>query len=140
MRYARIAPANVLPRFCLSLSGYINPLLPENILCQLPIAYSVCPDLHTCTCYMSFIPVLPHTYHYVWPVCTWAPLKWRPTAVCTLCHMICKWLKSWRKWASSFVMFDGTISDKLPVVKRVWYSKLKKIFIQIITFQRFVTL
>ena len=61
MRYAGIAPANVLPQFAYPLSGYINPLPEHLVPIALHTAYTVCPDLHTCTSYRSFIPVLPRT-------------------------------------------------------------------------------
>ena len=49
MRYAGIAPANVLPQFAYPLSGYINPLPEHLVPIALHTAYTVCPDLHTCT-------------------------------------------------------------------------------------------
>ncbi len=60
MRYAGIAPANVLPHLLYPLSGYINPC--QSILCQLHyVLHTPLPDLHMCTSYRSFIPVLPRT-------------------------------------------------------------------------------
>ncbi len=49
MRYAGIAPANVLPQFAYPLSGYINPLPEHLVPIALHTAYTVCPDLHMCT-------------------------------------------------------------------------------------------
>ena len=42
MRYAGIAPANVLPQFAYPLSGYINPLPEHLVPIALHTAYTVC--------------------------------------------------------------------------------------------------
>ncbi len=69
MRYARIALANMLPHLHYPLSGYINPLPAHLVPFAIHTAYMVCTDLHMCTCYMSFIPVLPRTSHLAVPLC-----------------------------------------------------------------------
>ncbi len=76
MRYARIAPANMLPHLLYPLSGYIS----QSILCQLhyvqrtpyagPTYVYWLQVFHPCT--TLYIPS-GGTPCYVWPVRTWLP-------------------------------------------------------------------
>jgi hypothetical protein len=80
MRYAGIAPVNVLPQFAYPLSGYINPFAKASCAnCTMYCTHRM-PRPTYVYCYRSFIPVPPYTSHPVVPLCYARPVHtWTPS-------------------------------------------------------------